>query len=1753
MAGVPPLKKQQYKQPKTREEINELQRKARTPKPSTTGSRGGRPTGSSPAPTSARVQDKKPRPQINIPPLLSAPAQAQQGAPKPKPKPKPKSGLEQLWDGAQKTLNRAGQEIAKDAAQGRLFNPLVPGLPFDPRGYIGRNLATGAVRAITNLGTLAYSLGSDNVRAGLAGEILYQIPEVTYPLLGSKPPSQMNQGELDRDQIRADLTGNLLVVGATPFKAALAAATTWKGKAVYGGAAFAANELLSKVFSDARGGNAANLVNSLAGTKLPLAVEPGDSYRGAWFKSLLPDGTASAVTGVGVGLTLRGAGIPLNAVKKRVARARAAKAEQAERAWQEANGFTTKDPESGAHDFSPEFTQPEPKTPAPGETAPADTAVDAPANTADIDPTLYDPALPTSTQVGRAASDLSDEQLARVASGSGPVVQRIEQELQAGAQAAPMPPISADMVFAPAESLANDYLATVARRLEARSPAELRPLFDPDTNPDLWREVEAITGADSPAGLTKADMLEALDAYSNKTGRVPITNRLTGAQMLGTSEIALAPKIFQYKGGTNEAGEQLGNSLSGVERWDPDAEGVAQVWRDAQGETGQPGQVFMGNGHNRFGKAEELGIPSLRVEYLDAPTAAEARLQAAVSNISDGKGTVFDAAKFARENGISDPAQLKAMGKPGASGFWKEGIALGRLPEDVFTAAVNEQIPVRRAVIIGESGADPETMRAAYRYLVEQGPENVREGTLREMLAMAGRSPSASSAGGRQGDLLTGTEWAQSFNEGMLAKANLAAAVRVMLGKEKKLFGTVGRQAKKIEQVGQVDAAAAKEISGEAARALNIFDELKYATGPVGDLLSEGTERILRGENPATVADGIKNRLAGAIKETMGQEAAPAVDVVQPDLMADAGRQAEPSPFLAPGTDLWHGTTREAAQAITQGGFKASKAKDGGSLIGDGVYFTDRERYASAYGDTAITGPLPEGVKVLDLYAQGKDIESLAKEIGVGEPAIVFEGERFFEPEQQDAIRQWALDNGYDGIRFDPTFRQPGEGAPEVVLYNMEAANRVAGAPIDRDGMKAQLLREAIENGEVRPPDAQIPELSEPSVRLDQIDMDKPVTPGSPEAQALVDEIRLTAQDMAEQDAINLAAKQAMREAEGYDLKTFDEKKAEGLLEGYSKAEEDEVLRQLDEAAKAYGESIDKGLELASDMRRLADEIDTGEANARAELSEWVQPTPPERPTPVRLSNSLGDQPAFSLPAELSKAAPRYGSRQVRFASDLDRAAYILLADAKKGTSKAAAKFREALVEQGLDPGAVAEHGLRVKAALRNSTPSGDGVIDLPAQGWMGGSEGEMMMAGFRRRMRRPEELSKDAKIEELELRLEHWNDLREDLPAIVDAIRKVGGNRPAILFQNYITKQGNPSWGGGGPRPIYGTYKWKEDLIKIALGTENMNPSTAWQPGFEVNPLPSGRVKAVGFHEFGHEILMNGFTDPEIVQVNSFFGRLKVLLYNITGAVEPPGRLRPNKRGEKKSPFGNLLDVLKQTTDISYNEVWNETYRQLVMMKREGKNPRTAIVDGIMDLLPPRRSDDGPWAGARREFKEVLGRVLGTLSDGYDQLERMGMRLRPNGRKDGPTIRDIYEKTASLGHVGAFENLNQMDTLQANPRVVERIQTDALVRRKVQTDELDNYNLYGWMSSATRKALAEGKRSGAMKHRFDIPGYARAKLEMYSEAGDLGKWVDESAIDPVKKMEEITQARQVVDEEIAKVRSALAELQGKASKGGCI
>jgi hypothetical protein len=112
-----------------------------------------------------------------------------------------------------------------------------------------------------------------------------------------------------------------------------------------------------------------------------------------------------------------------------------------------------------------------------------------------------------------------------------------------------------------------------------------------------------------------------------------------------TGGLKTDPSRFQYK--LNTSGEHgVTDEFKQVRTWSPDFAGVISVWRDPE-----TGEDYVVNGHHRYELAGRLGADGLKVQYLQAKDAKEARALGALINIAEGRGTAVDAAKFMRDTG----------------------------------------------------------------------------------------------------------------------------------------------------------------------------------------------------------------------------------------------------------------------------------------------------------------------------------------------------------------------------------------------------------------------------------------------------------------------------------------------------------------------------------------------------------------------------------------------------------------------------------------------------------------------------------------------------------------------------------------------------------------------------------------------------------------------------------------------------------------------------------------------------------------------------------------------------------------------------------------------------------------------------------------------------------------------------------------------------------------------------------------------
>jgi hypothetical protein len=1214
-------------------------------------------------------------------------------AAKPAAKPRQKSWWEKLTNDAryelnqlranpQRTVQRLQQNVAalpgaysrleaQETIAGRA-RPYVLG----PSLGIGADIVLGTVGAAANIGRNAIEAHqrfvqgkpkADYTTSPVASGI-DAAEDFFYRGLERTPPSQMSPEQKSGADARS--SGSLAILTALAGGAALqglkgvafvgpkAAALEqfldpFKAKTLAGGATrlfmgAAADEALTTPLDDNTGGSAVSLVNAVLGTEFPDPVKPGMDRIDAAAAAFVPN----TVFSFGLAGALSGG---LNAVTRSRRGARTVQEQETRRKKLEDGGIEQSNPETGATAFTPAAVEPpaapvdfrqaeadflkqagmpsreqidgQAAAPAP-EPAPAqvpsqemavggpvmDPGAPLPSNSADktedIWDAQYDPSLPEADVGLAVVEQLDDEELPIAVQADNPV-QAANDLIQQRPPLEVDPMARVDLAAAPSSALANPVVPFPSQ-WESLPTSQLKSVAAPENSPELFQRIQNLTGRDWEE-FTKADVIEGLNLMAGD-GMTVLPNRLiAGQQILPTGDIGVDPARFQFKQGVDTQGQQKGNSLSGVDRWNPDAEGVIQTWTDPL-----DGKPYVVNGHNRLAKAKELGIPSMRTEELLAATPEQARAMGAITNISSGGGTVFDAAKFLRDGGVTDPAQLEQLGIPMNSGFGGQGLALSRLPQNIFQSAVDGAIPLGKAVALGGSSLDEAGMQAAWKML--QG-RDMTDATFSEVVQMG---QSARTVEGDQVDLFGDTEQLNT----MVQKAELAAKVRADLIGDKNLFGRVGRNAGKLQAGGNViDATGSQDVAARAQALIGTFDAEKYADGTViSELLNEGAAQLAQGGKAAVIARRIKQQLVAAAEQA----------------------------------------------------------------------------------------PVPEV----------------------------------------------------------PRVEAPVEQAP---------VEPRAMTPDERAAMQLAAVQKAAANGHVRPSTTPIPAIPRDSgVNIEKAAKDLEAGQITDDVvQLLDDELRLRREHEELDAAMQRAQAQENRDAIGYDELTFEQKKALGMTEGFTapatpsiapaieipdgasrkitaKTSESRILgaaESLSGWTKLPGKepmSREKALEIVRakgailspdsipglDMDAARNDNSMGRATPATEAvaSAYRQFYGLDGGSPLPATPSIA--PGFTLPKELSNAAPRYGMGTLAFESDLDRAAYILARDADGKPSKSAAKFRAALQAAGINVDDVVRHGReKVQPAVKRAAgggaaPTSAVQIAVPGQGFSGGSPLRATMQG---------------------------------------------------------------------------------------------------------------------------------------------------------------------------------------------------------------------------------------------------------------------------------------------------------------------------------------------------------------------------------------------------------------------------------------
>jgi len=450
------------------------------------------------------------------------------------------------------------------------------------------------------------------------------------------------------------------------------------------------------------------------------------------------------------------------------------------------------------------------------------------------------------------------------------------------------------------EAPATPQSPSPAVRRAAAMPPEAAPAV-PEALPALPEE----TPPAAPPATLPADFFEEKPVEPDTRAQV---NLRAGDGQVGpmrTQDIAVDPERFQFKLDTGAEG--VGNLLKEQKKFNPNLGGVISVWDDPA-----DGRTYVINGHHRLELARRTGQPVMNVMKLEAPDAPTARAIGALQNIAEGRGTPIDAAKFFRDSGFTRE-ELEAEGISLGEATANKGLALARLDAPLFDRVVARDIPLNRAVAIGDTTSDPAQQWSIVKLIedAEEKGKKVSDDTVQELARFtkgAGEHTSTQST-------LFGME--DQTRNLALEKAEISAYVKERLARERRLFGFVAKEgrAEELGRAGNVIATDKNaEISQSAAQAEELYNRLSAYEGPIGRALNAAAERLANGDNAKAVKQSAYDAIRDEVSKTLTQGQAPgggAGEAVSGGEPAAEGAEGDvEKPWVDPGPSLFGDAAR---------------------------------------------------------------------------------------------------------------------------------------------------------------------------------------------------------------------------------------------------------------------------------------------------------------------------------------------------------------------------------------------------------------------------------------------------------------------------------------------------------------------------------------------------------------------------------------------------------------------------------------------------------------------------------------------------------------------------------------------------------------------------------------------------------------------------------------------------------------------------
>ena len=321
---------------------------------------------------------------------------------------------------------------------------------------------------------------------------------------------------------------------------------------------------------------------------------------------------------------------------------------------------------------------------------------------------------------------------------------------------------------------------------------------------------------------------------------------------LSVNDLTLDPKRLQYKLAYSEGGKT--GSLIGIQKWDHNLAGIFLVWVDPV-----DGLTYVVNGHNRVNLAKKLEVNHLLCKFIECDTAIEARKLGALANLSEGRGTAIDAAKFLRECDMSKETLSGLL--PIREKIVCDGFSLAKLHSLLFDKTIDGSLPLDQAIAIGDCLESWELQIELWK-MINSHKGTITVSTIRELSEIV-----LSAVSGKTSQCtLFGIE---TFNTSLaILKAEICSYINSQLSKDKRVFSSVSKNKARLEQGNNtIDKDSSESIAHNAKIAQSLFNQLKNQSGLISQLINDACTAIDKGMNSVHIKNGLYNAILEALTQ----------------------------------------------------------------------------------------------------------------------------------------------------------------------------------------------------------------------------------------------------------------------------------------------------------------------------------------------------------------------------------------------------------------------------------------------------------------------------------------------------------------------------------------------------------------------------------------------------------------------------------------------------------------------------------------------------------------------------------------------------------------------------------------------------------------------------------------------------------------------------------------------------------------------